>query len=680
MNMFKEVADIKTSDQLHLPVPEAKFETVVVQPSEYQKDMVASLSERAADVHAGIVDPSVDNMLKITSDGRKLGLDQRLMNTLLPDDPDSKLNACVGNILRIWQDGQADKLTQLVFCDLSTPKNDGTFNVYDDVKTKLIANGVPAEEVAFIHDADTEAKKKDLFAKVRTGQVRVLLGSTQKMGAGTNVQDKLVAVHHLDVGWRPSDMTQRNGRIIRQGNRNKEVQVYQYVTEGTFDAYLYQTLENKQKFISQIMTSKSPVRSCDDVDEQALSYAEIKALCAGNPLIKEKMDLDIDVARLKVLKADHQSQQYRMEDKLLKYFPAEIEKQTGYIHGFEADIKTVEAHPQIADGFCGMEIMGKAYTEKADAGEILLAACKDTKSADPVPLGSYRGFQMELSFDSFRNEFDVTLKGAVSHRVALGTDARGNITRLDNALAGMQGKKVLLIDADPQGDLTTCLGWQDTDNLGITLATKLTDVINETMNDPTVGILHHDEGVDLIPANLELSAMEFNLVNAMSRETALRNYLSEVKEKYDYILIDCMPSLGMVTINALSAADSVIIPVQAQYLPAKGMTQLVQTISRVKKRINPGLKIDGMLLTLVDSRTNLAKSTVEALRENFGSQIKMYRTYIPIAVKAAETSSKGKSIFAYEPGSTVSKAYTEFTKEVLADGRKKERLHSHEAR
>ena len=398
---------------------------------------MASLSERAADVHACIVDPSVDNMLKITSDGRKLGLDQRLMNPLLPDAPDSKLNACVGNILRIWQDGQADKLHQLVFCDLSTPKNDGTFNVYDDVKTKLIANGVPAEEVAFIHDADTEAKKKDLFAKVRTGQVRVLLGSTQKMGAGTNVQDKLVAVHHLDVGWRPSDMTQRNGRIIRQGNRNKEVQVYQYVTEGTFDAYRYQTLENKQKFISQIMTSQSPVRSCDDVDEQALSYAEIKALCAGNPLIKEKMDLDIDVARLKVLKADHQSQQYRMEDKLLKYFLAEIEKQTSYIHGFEADMKTVEAHPKIAEGFCGMEIMGKAYTEKADPGEILLAACKDTKSADLVPLGSYCGFQMELSFDSFRNEFDVTLKGAVSHRVALGTDARGNITRLDNALAGI---------------------------------------------------------------------------------------------------------------------------------------------------------------------------------------------------------------------------------------------------
>ena len=440
MNMFKEVADIKTSDQLNLPVPDAKFETVVVQPSEHQQDMVAELSERAAAVHAGIIDPSEDNMLKITTDGRKIGLDQRLMNPLLPDDPNSKLNACVGNVLRIWKDGQADKLTQLVFCDFSTPKNDGTFNVYDDIKSKLLAAGVPSEEIAFIHNADTEAKKKELFAKVRTGQVRVLLGSTQKMGAGTNVQDKLVAVHHLDVGWRPSDMTQRNGRIIRQGNQNKEVQVYQYVTEGTFDAYLYQTLENKQKFISQIMTSKSPVRSCDDVDEQALSYAEIKALCAGNPLIKEKMDLDIEVARLKVLKADHQSQQYRMEDKLLKYFPAEIERQTGYIHGFEADIKTVEANPQIAEGFCGMDIRGKHYSEKADAGEWILAACKEVKGSEPVPLGEYRGFQMELSFDSFRHEFDIVLKGAMSHRVALGTDARGNITRLDNALASVSDR------------------------------------------------------------------------------------------------------------------------------------------------------------------------------------------------------------------------------------------------
>ena len=379
MNMFKEVADIKTSDQLHLPVPEAKFETVVVQPSEYQQEMVSELSERAAAVHSGAVDPTEDNMLKITSDGRKLGLDQRLMNPLLPDDPDSKLNACVGNVFRIWEEGKAEKLTQLLFCDLSTPKNDGSFNVYDDIKAKLIDRGVPPEQIAFIHDADSEAKKKELFAKVRTGQVRVLLGSTQKMGAGTNVQDLLVAVHHLDVGWRPSDMTQRNGRIIRQGNQNKEVQVYQYVTEGTFDAYLYQTLENKQKFISQIMTSKSPVRSCDDVDEQALSYAEIKALCAGNPLIKEKMDLDIEVARLKVLKADHQSQQYRMEDKLLKYFPAEIERTTGLIHGCEKDIQTVTEHPQIEDGFCGMEIFLLLARNRKTASRLHLAVTVDSR-------------------------------------------------------------------------------------------------------------------------------------------------------------------------------------------------------------------------------------------------------------------------------------------------------------
>lgn len=437
MNMFKEVADIKTSDQLHLPVPDAKFETVVVQPSDFQKDMVAELSERAAAVHSGIVDPSVDNMLKITTDGRKIGLDQRLMNPLLPDDPGSKLNACVGNVLRIWQEGQKDKLTQLVFCDFSTPKNDGTFNVYDDIRGKFLAAGVPSDEIAFIHDADTEAKKKELFAKVRTGQIRVLLGSTQKMGAGTNVQDKLVAVHHLDVGWRPADMTQRNGRIIRQGNQNKEVQVYQYVTEGTFDAYLYQTLENKQKFISQIMTSKSPVRSCDDVDEQALSYAEIKALCAGNPLIKEKMDLDIEVARLKVLKADHQSQQYRMEDKLLKYFPAQIEQYTGYIRGFETDLKMVETHPQILEGFCGIDIKGKHYANKQEAGEAILAVCKEAKTTEPTSIGSYRGFQMELSFDSFRQEFDVVLKGAMSYRVSLGTDGRGNLIRLDNAITSI---------------------------------------------------------------------------------------------------------------------------------------------------------------------------------------------------------------------------------------------------
>ena len=440
MNMFKEVADIKTSDQLHLPVPEAKFETVVVQPSEHQQAMVVELSERAAAVHSGVVDPSVDNMLKITSDGRKLGLDQRLMNPLLPDDPNSKLNACVRNVLRIYEEGQSDKLTQLLFCDLSTPKNDGTFNVYEDIRAKLIQSGVPEEEIAFIHDADTEAKKKDLFAKVRTGQVRVLLGSTQKMGAGTNVQDRLVAVHHLDVGWRPADMTQRNGRIIRQGNRNKEVQVYQYVTEGTFDAYLYQTLENKQKFISQIMTSKSPVRSCDDVDEQALSYAEIKALCAGDPQIKEKMDLDVDVARLKVLKADHQSQQYRLEDKLMKYFPAEIEKTQGFIKGFQSDIRTVAAHPLPEDGFCGMTVNSTRFTEKADAGEAILAVCKANQSLEPVPLGSYRGFKMELTFDSFQKEYQVLLKGEMTHRVPIGTSAAGNIQRLDNALAGIPAR------------------------------------------------------------------------------------------------------------------------------------------------------------------------------------------------------------------------------------------------
>ena len=345
MTMFKEVADIKTSDQLHLPVPEAKFETVLVKPSEIQKEMVQSLSERAAKINAGMVDASEDNMLCVTNDGRKIGLDQRLMNPLLPDDPNSKLNACVRNVLHIWEEGKEDRLTQLLFCDLSTPKGDGQFNVYDDVKKKLLAAGVPESEVAFIHTADTEAKKKELFAKVRTGQVRILLGSTAKMGAGTNVQDRLVAVHHLDVGWKPSDMTQRNGRIIRQGNRNKEVQIYNYVTEGTFDAYIWQTLENKQRFIGQIMTSKSPVRSCEDVDEQVLSYAEVKALCAGNPLIKEKMNLDVEVAKLKVLKADHQSQKYRLEDKLLKEFPASIQRQKAEIAALQQDAKTAEANP-----------------------------------------------------------------------------------------------------------------------------------------------------------------------------------------------------------------------------------------------------------------------------------------------------------------------------------------------
>ena len=434
MAMFKEAADIKTSDQLNLPVPQAKFETVVVKPSEIQQDMVQALSERAAEVHSGSVDPSVDNMLKITSDGRKIGLDQRLMNSALPDDPSSKLNACVNNVLRIWNDTKEQKLTQLIFCDMSTPKGDGSFNVYDDIRTKLLNAGVPEQEIEFIHNADTENKKAELFSKVRSGQVRVLLGSTAKMGAGTNVQTLLVAVHHLDVGWRPSDMTQRNGRIIRQGNQNKQVYVYNYVTESTFDAYLYQTLENKQKFISQIMTSKSPMRSCDDIDEQALSYAEIKALCAGDPRIREKMDLDVQVAKLKVLRGDFQNQKYRLEDKLLKTFPEEIQKQKTRIAALQQDSQIAAAHPQDKENFCGMTIKGMVYDDKKAAGERLLLARQEMPNADMMLLGTYRGFELNIRFDSFKNEHQAVLRAELSYPVSLGDDARGNITRLDNAI------------------------------------------------------------------------------------------------------------------------------------------------------------------------------------------------------------------------------------------------------
>ena len=434
MSMFKEVADIKTSDQLHLPVPDAKFETVVAKPSEIQKEMVQELSKRAADIHSGIVDASVDNMLCVTNDGRKIGLDVRLMNPMLPDDPNSKLNVCVQNVLKIWEEGKDQKLTQLLFCDLSTPKNDGNFNVYDDIRKKLVAAGVPENEIEFIHNADTEAKKAALFSKVRSGDVRVLLGSTAKMGAGTNVQSRLVAVHHLDVGWKPSDMTQRNGRIIRQGNMNKEVKVFNYVTEGTFDSYLFQTLENKQRFISQIMTSKSPVRSCEDVDEQALSYAEIKALCAGNPLIKEKMDLDVQVAKLKVLKADHQSQKFRLQDKLLTKFPADIRETNAYIAGVKADAQLAAAHPQGKEEFCGMTIKGVTYDEKKTAGERLVLACSELPNAEEKVIGSYRGFELSLRFDTFRSEYQAILKGERRYPVALGTDPLGNIIRLDNSL------------------------------------------------------------------------------------------------------------------------------------------------------------------------------------------------------------------------------------------------------
>ena len=434
MSMFKEVADIKTSDQLHLPVPDAKFETVVAKPSEIQKEMVQELSRRAAKIHSGTVDASEDNMLCVTNDGRKIGLDVRLMNPILPDDPNSKLNTCVRNVLQIWADGKEQKLTQLLFCDLSTPKNDGNFNVYDDIRKKLVAAGVPESEVEFIHNADTEAKKAALFSKVRSGDVRILLGSTAKMGAGTNVQQRLAAVHHLDVGWKPSDMTQRNGRIIRQGNMNKEVKVFNYVTEGTFDSYLFQTLENKQRFISQIMTSKSPVRSCDDVDEQALSYAEIKALCAGNPLIKEKMDLDVQVAKLKVLKADHQSQKFRLEDKLLTKFPADIQETNAYIAGVKADAELAAAHLQEKEGFCGITIKGVTYDEKKTAGERLLLACSELPNSEEKVIGSYRGFELSLRFDTYHSEYQALLKGQRKYSVALGKDPLGCIIRLDNSL------------------------------------------------------------------------------------------------------------------------------------------------------------------------------------------------------------------------------------------------------
>ena len=481
MSMFKIAADIKTADQLHLPRPEAVYHTEVSQPTAIQKEMVQMLSERAAKVHSGTVDPSNDNMLKITSDGRKLGLDQRIINPDLPDDPSSKVNRCVDNIFRIWQDGQADKLTQLVFCDLSTPKiaaakraekpaggaldnpelhaletqlasdgitSDAPFSVYDDIRSKLVALGIPREQIAYIHEANTEVRKKELFAKVRSGQVRVLMGSTFKMGAGMNVQDRLIALHDLDCPWRPGDLEQRGGRIIRQGNRNKEVHIYRYVTEGTFDAYLWQTIENKQRFISQIMTSKSPVRSCEDIDETALSYAEIKALCAGDERIKEKMDLDVDVARLKLMRASHQSQQYKLEDNLLRYFPEQIEATKNAIAGLETDMQTVAAHPHPTDGFAGMEVKGDLLTDKDNAGAALLEAFKEVKDSEPVPVGSYRGFQTALTAEGFYMDCILTLKGQMSHRVELGKDARGNLTRIDNVLnaipARLNSQKVYL--------------------------------------------------------------------------------------------------------------------------------------------------------------------------------------------------------------------------------------------
>ena len=435
MAMFKEVADIKTADMLNLPVPEAKYHNIAVKPSEMQKEMVASLAERAEQVRGGGVDSSVDNMLKITNDGRKLALDQRMLNDMLPDFEGSKINACVDNIYRIWEENTDKKSAQLVFCDLSTPKNDGTFSVYNDIRKKLIERGIPESEVKFIHEADTDMKKKELFQKTRKGEVRVLLGSTQKMGAGTNVQDKLIALHDVDCPWRPSDLEQRSGRIVRQGNENPQVDIYRYVTEQTFDAYLYQLVEGKQKFASQIMTSKSPVRSAEDIDETALSYAEIKMLATGNPYIKEKMDLDIQVQKLKMLKSNFLSEKYGLEDKVIKFYPQQIAYLKSRVEGLTKDVETAKSHPKpIDEQPLGMMVSGVSYSEKAEAGQAIINACKSMNNPDAIPLGEYRGFQMELYFDTVQRNYVVKLKGETSRDVPLGDDAHGNIVRIDNGI------------------------------------------------------------------------------------------------------------------------------------------------------------------------------------------------------------------------------------------------------
>ena len=436
--MFKEVADVQTADMLNLPVPKANYHTEVLKPSEIQKEMVAELAERAERVRNGMVNSSEDNMLVITNDGRKLALDQRLINELLPDEGVSKVSVCAARVFEIWERTAETRSTQMVFCDLSTPHNDGKFNVYDALKQKLMDKGVPAEEIAYVHEAKTEVQKKELFAKVRSGEIRVLIGSTQKMGAGTNVQQRLIALHHLDCPWRPADLQQREGRIIRQGNENPEVEIYTYVTENTFDAYLYQLVEGKQKFIGQVMTSKSPVRSAEDIDETALSYAEIKALCSGNPEIKEKMDLDVAVQKLKLIKASHLSQKYALEDKIIKDFPKQISTLEQRIAGYKTDIATCEnnTHPG-EDNFCPMEIKGTVYTDKKEAGTAILDACKSMTNPDPIIIGKYRGFEMELFFESFSKEYRLSLKGAITHTASLGTDVFGNLVRIDNTLSGL---------------------------------------------------------------------------------------------------------------------------------------------------------------------------------------------------------------------------------------------------
>ena len=441
MAMFRQVADIQTADMLDLPVPIAKYHTQALKPSEFQKQMVDELAKRAERVRAGMVNSSEDNMLVITNDGRKLALDQRLINPMLPSSETGKVAACAQNVFDIWQRTAEQRSTQMVFIDLSTPKSDG-FNAYDAIRTELLRKGIPAEEIAYIHNAKTEAQKQELFGKVRSGQIRVLLGSTAKMGAGTNAQNKLLALHHLDCPWRPADLQQREGRIIRQGNENPEVEIFTYVTENTFDSYLYQLVESKQRFIGQIMTSKSPVRSAEDVDETALSYAEIKTLCSGNPKIKEKMDLDVAVQRLKLLKASYLNQKYALEDRVLKEFPAKIKALEQRIEGYTADAAHLEAntHPN-EEGFCPITIEGTTYTEKKAAGSAILAACQNMTSPDAIPLGTYRGFAMELYFESFSKEYRITLKHDLTHTVSLGDSVTGNIQRIDNMLSDFANQR-----------------------------------------------------------------------------------------------------------------------------------------------------------------------------------------------------------------------------------------------
>ena len=440
MSMFKEVADIQTADMLKLPVPEAVYHNVAVESTEIQKEFVADCGERAEAVRKGEVEPTVDNMLKITNDGRKIALDQRMQNPMLPDDDRSKVNQCINNVYDIWEQHKSEKSAQLVFCDMSTPKNDGSFNVYDDIRKKLIERGVPEDEIEFIHNADTEVKKKELFSKVRKGDVRILLGSTAKMGAGTNVQKRLIASHDLDCPWRPADLEQRAGRIIRQGNTNDTVHIYRYVTKDTFDSYMWQTVENKQKFISQIMTSKSPVRSAEDIDETALSYAEIKALATGNPHIKEKMELDTEVSKLKLIKSSFQNEKYALEDRVLKYYPKKIAELNQNIQGYEKDIVVAKQHPKQEDKFNTMTIGGFGYFDKKKAGEALIERCKKLTDIEPVTIGDYRGFTMMVFIDSISKSIYLELKNEISYKVELGADAFGNIQRLDNAIDGIPGR------------------------------------------------------------------------------------------------------------------------------------------------------------------------------------------------------------------------------------------------